>query len=127
MYNVFVFLAILCCFCLNKPKFVQEDGISITMNKFGVLHGSRETFITTSVFVYKSSKSFIYLHRHHRRKSLFNMLLLLSGDIEVCPGPTNIESFYKRKGIKFVHQNICGLLNKIPLLETFFFKLKRQN
>ena len=28
-------------------------------------------------------------------------------------------AFSKQREIKFVHQNICGLLNKIPQLETF--------
>ena len=38
---------------------------------------------------------------------------------ERCPGPPSITAFSKERGIKFVHQKICALLNKILQLETF--------
>ena len=53
------------------------------------------------------------------RRVFLTLLLLLCGDIERCSGPLSIRVFSKQRGIKFVHQNICGLLNKIPRLETF--------
>ena len=54
-----------------------------------------------------------------KRRVFFTFLLLLCCDIERCPGSSSITAFSKQKGINFVHQNICGLLNKIPWLETF--------
>ena len=52
-------------------------------------------------------------------KSFLTLLLLLCDDTEQCLGPPSITDFSKQRGIKFVHQDICGLLNDIPQLETF--------
>ena len=49
------------------------------------------------------------------------MLLLICGDIELCPGPhaqENLSDMSKLRGIKLVHQNIRGLLSKKGILET---------
>ena len=51
------------------------------------------------------------------------MLLLICGDIELCPGPhaqENLTDISKLRGIKLVHQNIRGLLSKKYILETLF-------
>ena len=69
------------------------------------------------MFTFKSNREFLYLGC--RKNSFLILLLLLCGDIERCPGPLSITAFFKQRGIKFVHQNICGLVNKIPHLETF--------
>ena len=53
-----------------------------------------------------------------KKKSFLTLLLKLCGDIERYPGPRSITIFSKQRGIVFLHQNICGLLNKIPQLET---------
>ena len=53
------------------------------------------------------------------KKSFLTLLLLLYDDIERCAGPPSITAFSKQRGIKFVNQNIGGLLNKILRLETF--------
>ena len=55
--------------------------------------------------------------------SLFEILLLLSGDIEICPGPTpreipELDSSLKAKVLHIFHQNMRGLLcNKDYLVE----------
>ena len=57
------------------------------------------------------------------RKSLIFLLLLICGDIELCPGPhaqENLTDISKLRGIKLVHQNIRGLLSKKYILETLF-------
>ena len=49
------------------------------------------------------------------RKSLIFLLLLICGDIKLCPGPhvqENSTDILKLRGIKLVHQNIKGLLSK---------------
>ena len=59
------------------------------------------------------------------RKSLIFFLLLICGDIELCPGPQeNVTDISKLIGIKLVHQNIRGLLSKKDILETFVYKRK---
>ena len=51
------------------------------------------------------------------------VLLLLGGDIEICPGPQNtLSDFCKSKGFKIVHQNIRGILSNHHLLELFVNK-----
>ena len=55
------------------------------------------------------------------RKSLIFLLLLICGDIELCPGPHVQESLTdisKLRGIKLVHQNIRGLIGKKDISET---------
>ena len=55
------------------------------------------------------------------RKSLIFLLLLICGDIELCPGPQeNLTDISKLIGIKLVRQNIRGLLSKKDILETLF-------
>lgn len=58
------------------------------------------------------------------RKYLFTMILLLSGDIALNPGPfsseiNNLEDFTRSRGIKLLHQNICGLISHKHNLEEF--------
>ena len=51
------------------------------------------------------------------------MLLLLGGDIEICPGLQNtLSDFCKNKGFKIVHQNVRGILSNHHLLESFVNK-----
>ena len=55
------------------------------------------------------------------RKSLIFLLLLICGDIELCPGPhvqENLTDISKSRGIKLVHQNIRGLIGKKDISET---------
>ena len=57
------------------------------------------------------------------RVSYLLVLLLLGGDIEICPGPQNtLSDFCKSKGFKIVHQNIRGILSNHHLLELFVNK-----
>ena len=57
------------------------------------------------------------------RFSYLLMLLLLGGDIEICPGPQNtLSDFCKSRGFKIVHQNVRGILSNHHLLESFVNK-----
>ena len=49
------------------------------------------------------------------RNSLIFLLLLICGDIELCPGPhvqEGLTNISKLRGIKLVHQNMRGLFSK---------------
>lgn len=47
------------------------------------------------------------------------LLLLLCGEIKLCPGPEdNLVALCKQKGLKLVHQNIHGLLSYIANFEA---------
>ena len=61
------------------------------------------------------------------RRSLIFLLLLIRGDIELCPGPhvpENLTDISKLSGIKLVHQNIRALVSKKDILETLFTNKK---
>ena len=115
--NVLLLIVFICCIKVNKPRYLTLDGISIIFNINGSFDAVAESYTLSMLFIFTSSREFLCFGC--RRKRFLTLLLLLCGDIERCPGPTSIIAFLKQRGIKFVHQNICGLLNKIPQLETF--------
>ena len=58
----------------------------------------------------------------------FLMLLLLSGDIHPCPGPTtmqDINNFCKARGLKCFHQNIRGLQGKYDEVKNILIQCKK--
>ena len=68
------------------------------------------------------------------KRSFLYLLLLVCGDVEKCPGPTesNIRGLFNQKGLKVFHQNIRGLFHNIyPLFYTltkthiYFLSVKR--
>ena len=116
-YNVLLLIVFICCIKVNKPRYLTSDGISVTFNINGTFDAVAESYISSSLFIFKSNRKFLCFGC--RKKSFLTLLLLLCCHIERCPGPPSITAFSKQRGIKSVHQNICGLLNKIPQLETF--------
>ena len=60
-----------------------------------------------------------------RHRGLLTILLILCGDIELIPSPVNVSflfEFFGEHGLKIVHQNIHGLLDKFNLLEALVNK-----
>ena len=60
-----------------------------------------------------------------RSKAAVQLLLILSGDIELCPGPntrceTSFENITKVRGLKCFHLNIRGLWHNMAFLENIF-------
>ena len=57
-------------------------------------------------------------------KSLLLLLLLVSGDIEMCPSPLTghgvVKKVLQSRGIKVFHQNCRGLYEKVANLKTLF-------
>ena len=103
-------------FCYLLFLYAVSKLISVTFNINNFFAAIAESYISSSMFVFKCNKEFLCFGC--RKTSFLTLLLLLCGYIEQCPGPPSITAFSKQRGIKFVHQNICGLLNKIPQLET---------
>jgi exonuclease III len=74
------------------------------------------------------------LFTYHKKNGLFCsnkslsviqlLLLLLSGDIELNPGPIRqvkeMEILSANRGMKLFHQNVRGIFNNISLLSEFF-------
>ena len=67
------------------------------------------------------------------RKGLLLLLLLMAGDIETCPGPTNplfanIGNFVRNRGLKIFHQNVRGLhcFGKIEQLRLLMDETRKE-
>ena len=106
---------ILVAIAVKSHCFCQPDGISITFLEQDVY--CTENFICSSLFATKLQENYVY----QRKRSFSYLLLLMCGDVEKCPGPTesNIQDLFNQKGLKFFHQNIRGLFHNIVKLFTF--------
>ena len=66
-----------------------------------------------------------------QRRSLIYLLLILCGDIERCPGPNSsyamqeIKAICNEKGLKFFHQNVCGLQGKHDEIREILIQNKK--
>ena len=67
------------------------------------------------------------------RKGLLLLLLLMAGDIETCPGPTNplfanIGNFVRNRGLKIFQQNVRGLhcFGKIEQLRLLMDETRKE-
>ena len=101
-------LKLILIYCVKKPT----AAVNYVCYSF---HGETVIDLTPS-FIYES------LHVLHDKKSFclqprasLQILLLLSGDVERCPGPdgqtfnTEMENLSRCKGMKLLHLNVRGL------------------
>ena len=97
-----------------------------------LIHNTVTSFYLYILIVFESFLSGI-LNANNQTKKFFAtklsrfsyllMLLLLGGDIEICPGLQNtLSDFCKNKGFKIVHQNVRGILSNHHLLLSFVNK-----
>ena len=101
-------LSIFVNFITKKAYYTSPDGISITFHRCDLYDGPDSFVLST-------------FHRINLKyvtttKKSVCLLLLLCGDIESQPGPTNNSEFktlISKKGINFCHQNIRSLHGKI--------------
>ena len=120
-----VILLVFCCiFYVHQPRlFIPGDS---------TFHFGLYNINDMNIIVKKSFLSRI-LNTNNKTKKVFTtklsrftyllMLLLLGGDIEICPVPQNtLLDFCKSRGFKIVHQNIRGILSNHHLLESFVNK-----
>ena len=102
-------LSIFVNFITKKACYTSQDGISITFHRCDLYDG-------LDCFVLSTFDRIKLKYVTTTKKSVCLLLLLLCGDIESQPGPTNNSEFktlISKKGIKFCHQNIRGLYGKI--------------
>ena len=108
-------------FYMKKPSFVVPDGVSITVGKEDL--NNVESFICSSLWVTKRERNYKYSN-----KSVIYLLLLLCGDIETCPGPTQtytgLQDFLTTKGFSVLHQNTRGMEGKKDSVANFLFNNK---
>ena len=123
-----VFMNAVLCFCIfyiKKESFLKPDGVSITLNEIDVFDDNLETFIYSSLWIHKRFNNKATLSY----KGFLQLLLILSGDIELNPGPntnySDLINFTKHKGFVVLHQNIRGLQAGKDLIADVLFHNKK--
>ena len=116
LWIFFVFVV----FTVKNRCFITSDGISITLLKEEII--CKENYVCSSLFVTRAHQRYIY----KRKMCFLCLLLLMCGDVEKCPGPTdhNLQDLFKHRGLKVFHQNIRGLYQNMAILSTFLYKHK---
>ena len=76
-----LFLVFILSLAIKNRYFCQPDGVSITLHESDMV--TEETHIYSSLFTVKVHERFTYW----QRKTSVCLLLLLCGDIKMCPGP----------------------------------------
>ena len=119
-----LFLVFLLSLAIKNRYFCQPDGVSITLHESDTV--TEETHIYSSLFTVKVHERFTYW----RRKSSVCLLLLLCGDIEMCPGPQipsltdDINKLCRNRGLKFFHVNVRGLQGNFDELQNILVNSK---
>ena len=115
---------VLLTFLVKKP-FTRSDSVVYDFNNYGglingtVIKQNVVTYAFESIYILQTSKVTCL-----KPSLVFHFLLLLAGDIEVCPGPNSLNAteFTQKlsmKGLKIGHQNIRGLEENFEQFELF--------
>ena len=110
-------------FCIKKPTFASSNSICYSFYREEVADLDQR-YIFPSVWFQQQ-----LWNLKVRPKVSLQLLLLLSGDIETCPGPSQdrkvpeLEKLTKVKGLKYFHLNVRGLWNNFShiteILESY--------
>ena len=105
---------------LVKKPFISSDSVCFDYYH-GIIDDTGVTYAYESLYMLQTSKVICL-----KPKLALHLLLLLSGDIESCPGPLNgsltrheFKQKLSEKGIKMGHQNIRGLEAHFDSFEEF--------
>ena len=106
---------------LVKKPFISSDSVCFDYYH-GIIDDTGVTYAYESLYMLQTSKVICL-----KPKLALHLLLLLSGDIESCPGPLSNGSLTRHefkqklseKGIKMGHQNIRGLEAHFDSFEEF--------
>ena len=124
----------LCCgVYIKKPTFLKPDGISCTLGEREIYDIYADTFVDSGLWLSKVRKN-VFRNSQSNTKLLL-LLLLVCGDIEPYPGPTNtdieelhieeLSSLLKHRGFKIFHQNVRRLLTYIDKVKILFRDFKK--
>ena len=120
---------------LNRFFFVLLLGIRFGADSTSINNFETSLLCCRELSSYEVSNFSMAFHHELNRKQpskststiLQQLLLLLSGTVEINPGPSSIEDLNEvlnLKGIKIIHQNIRGLFGKRAILQTLFNRQK---
>lgn len=114
-----VLVKILLIFCIKGPLFNTNSVCYSFINVEEIERlDVQPKLVYDSLFILQQKKS-LFL----QARISMHLLLLLSGDIETCPGPTFAE-FTDMRGMKIIHQNIRGLLHNFAEFNVVLEKYK---
>lgn len=103
-----IVLCILSILFVKKPSFTTCS--SVCYSVYGESDLEIESgYINETLFVIQREKTLKF-----HSNAILHILLLLSGDIETCPGPRELPELSKlldQRGMHLVHQNVRGLFS----------------
>ena len=116
------FVIFFACFYVLKARHLKSDGIS-NLDYIEFYDEIKESFIYSSMHVFQQDHRFKKIVSYnHQSISWFTTLLLLCGDIKTCLGPVTLSELCKCRELKFVHQNIRGVMYNFTSLQAFAYK-----
>ena len=129
--NIFIF-----CYLIQLSVAIHTTGIlyrsanfnrslkTYPKNEFFTIETIRFTNRINELFLETNFKLFSLSKMRNKNHLYLEMLLILSGDINLNPGPVNMHQIkdrkfevFTRKGLHFIHLNINSLLPKIDELQ----------
>ena len=108
---------LLLIFFIKRPYFVRSNSVCYSFHGEEI-NDNAATFIYEPLYALQKVKAVSF-----KPSSLFELLLLISGDIKICPGPSpreisELDALLKAKVLHLFRQNMWGLLcNKDYLVE----------
>eukprot|EP00795_Rhopilema_esculentum_P008031 gene8031-13942_t len=122
-------LLVIINFQVKKIVFVGSDSIGLTIAGKEIA-SSKETFILSSLWQAKRAKRDI--HVRSSKQSFPCLLILMSGDIESCPGPYSrdipaLKQLLKQRGLEVFHQNKDSENNGLYDIPGYSFESRPRN
>ena len=116
-------------FCVKRPT--QCNGDTLAFTSTGLHHTlaqdvPTDSFLYSSLWVYKQNMNVLTW----RKFSLAWFIQILSGDVELNPGPnpvnnlTKLQDLCSKKGLKLLHQNTRGLEGSFDELKNILLRNK---
>ena len=110
-------LIILAVFGVKKPQFTNANSVCYSFHLEEVTDVENPHF-AGSIWNYFDKADLA----REQPKCAVKLLLILAGDVELCPGPnTGLGNLLQYKGFSMLHQNIRGLSGKRDLLTELLF------
>ena len=119
-----IILVLSLCLLIKRRSFCSTDVIGLCTGSVSLL--SVIFFLLFSSVWVNRNKSITKLSNFYSRNDFVCTLLLLCGDIEIQPGPNNVEvtELMANRGIKVLHQNVRGLFANFEKIEIFLTNFK---
>ena len=105
---------------VKKPSFAESNSVCYSFH-CEEISDTNESLIPSSLWQIKQMNGL-----NVRAENALKLLLILAGDIELCPGPvvsynTNVLNQRPRlRGFKVAHLNVRSIVNKMDALKMLF-------